>query len=147
MVSVEWYLADMTIMAMPAGHLQKVMIQKLHYTANQDITWKVYSRHDDNNQACWTSAQWEIGKSEGRGFKTGPRIFNPMSSQTNDFKIDTCPSGLVPQLWSAASYLTKPLVRNSGSVNVTLLRHVPFAKCASNNYKATQTPPTHKWRE
>ena len=33
---------------------------------------------------------------------------------------------------------------SSGAVIVAVLRLVPFPKCASSNYEATQTPHTHK---
>ena len=33
---------------------------------------------------------WEIGESEGHGFESGTRRFETWSSQTKDFKIDTC---------------------------------------------------------
>ena len=55
------------------------------------------------------------------------------------------PTGLVPQLWSNnASYLTGPLVNTGGVIIVAVLRTLPFPKCASSNYKATQTPHTHR---
>ena len=49
------------------------------------------------------------------------------------------PTGLVPQLWSTASYLVGTLVSSSGAANVTVLRPVPFPKCTSSNYTMTQT--------
>ena len=33
---------------------------------------------------------WKIGESEGHEFESGPPSFKPSSSQTNDFKTDTC---------------------------------------------------------
>ena len=48
-----------------------------------------------------------------------------------------------PQLWSTASHLTRPLMSSSGTINVAVLRPVPFPKCASSNYKATWTPHAH----
>ena len=50
---------------------------------------------------------------------------------------------LVPQLWSTASYLPGPLVSSSGAIIVAVLQPVPFPKCASSNYKATQNPHTN----
>ena len=36
-----------------------------------------------------------------------------------------------------------PLVNSSGAIIVAVLRPVPFPKCASSNYKVTQTLHTH----
>ena len=59
------------------------------------------------------------------------------------FQWGTRPStGLVPQLWSTAIYLTRPLESSSGAIIVTVLWPVSFAKCAPSNYKVTQTPHT-----
>ena len=49
-------------------------------------------------------------------------------------------SGTAVQWGSTIKFLTKPLVSSSGAIIVTVLRYVPFPKCASNNYNATQTP-------
>ena len=53
------------------------------------------------------------------------------------------PAGLVPQLWSTASYRTRPLVSNSGAIIVTVLWFVPSPTCASSNYKVTRTTHTY----
>ena len=50
---------------------------------------------------------------------------------------------LVPQSWSPASYFARPLVSSSGAGIVTVLWPVPFPKCASSNYTATQTTNTY----
>ena len=47
------------------------------------------------NQSGWPNKSvrlsvWEIGEFEGRGFESGPHIFESWLSQTNDLKIDTC---------------------------------------------------------
>ena len=48
-------------------------------------------------------------------------------------------TGLVPKLWSTASYLTTPLVSSSCGFIVAVLRPVRFPKCASSNYKYKAT--------
>ena len=62
---------------------------QLAYLSHTKLTSKL-------NQSWWLNEYstrlpfWEIGESVRRGFESGPRCFKPWSSQTNDFKIDTC---------------------------------------------------------
>ena len=56
-------------------------------------------------------------------------------------------SGLVPELWSRASYLTGPLVNSSGAAIVSVLQPVPFPKGASSNYTTTQATHTYMWSD
>ena len=50
------------------------------------------------------------------------------------------PTGLVPQLWSTASYLTWPLVSSSSATIITVLWPVPFPKCSQATVQQYKLP-------
>ena len=87
----------------------------------------------------------------GRAGYGASRLISLMSQWGSTIKVTMSvqcyksvpPPGLVPQLWSTASYLRGPLVSISSSAIVTVLRQVPFPKCASSNSTATQITHTY----
>ena len=54
-------------------------------------------------------------------------------------------TGLVPQRWSTTSYITRPLVSNSGATIVTVLRPATCPKCTKQLYSDTNCPYIHTY--
>ena len=56
---------------------------------SKDIITDINQKGSQNEYNAYLPC-WEIGESQLRGFETQSSWFEPLSSQTNDFKIDAC---------------------------------------------------------